>query len=158
MKKWKWLHNLLTLCHRQMFLTGFLFLLSSLLDWLLWQFFFLLQMLNQKSGNRKTHVWLLSNIWRLEKVRDTKFGTNGSKNPKKGYRMLQNARVTAFPVHELIWENQQGWVGREGWGKITPSPTQIRVNRALLISILLYLFFQMVIRQIGKFVNIMKDK
>ena len=37
--------------------------------------------------------------------------------------MLQNARVTAFNVSELLRENQQG----EG-GKITP-PTQIRVNK-----------------------------
>ena len=39
---------------------------------------------NQKSGNRKTYVWVLPNIWRVEKVSDTKFGANGSKNPKKG--------------------------------------------------------------------------
>ena len=35
--------------------------------------------------------------------------------------MLQNARVTAFMVSELLRENQQ-----EGGGKITP--TQIRVK------------------------------
>ena len=35
----------------------------------------------------------------------------------KRYRMLQNVRVTAFTVSELLRENQQG----EG-GKITPYP------------------------------------
>ena len=41
--------------------------------------------------------------------------------------MLQNARVTAFTVSELLRENQQGvGVGGEGeWGGITP--TQIRL-------------------------------
>ena len=41
--------------------------------------------------------------------------------------MLQNVRVTAFTVSELIRENQQ----RGGGGKITPTtqpPTQIRVD------------------------------
>ena len=37
------------------------------------------------------------------------------------YWMLQNSRVTAFTVFELLRENQLG-------GKITPLPTQIRVN------------------------------
>ena len=39
----------------------------------------------------------------------------------KCYRTLQNARVTAFTVSELLRENQQGGV------KLL-SPTQIRVN------------------------------
>ena len=40
--------------------------------------------------------------------------------------MLQNGRVTAFTVSELIKEKQQEGV----WGKINPpsSPTQIRVK------------------------------
>ena len=37
--------------------------------------------------------------------------------------MLQNSRITAFTVFELLRENQLNWVG-----KITPTPTQIRVN------------------------------
>ena len=50
----------------------------------------------------------------------------------KFYRILQNARVTAFTVSELLMENQQ-WVGcvwgGEGGrgGKIIP-PTQTRVR------------------------------
>ena len=46
----------------------------------------------------------------------------------KCYRMLQNARVTAFTVSELLMENQQGvrcvwggW-GVGGEGKIIPQP------------------------------------
>ena len=38
--------------------------------------------------------------------------------------MLQNARVTTFIISELLRENQLG----VGGGKITPPPTQIRVN------------------------------
>ena len=37
--------------------------------------------------------------------------------------MLQNARVTAFTISELLRENQQG-----GEGVKLPSPTQIRVH------------------------------
>ena len=38
---------------------------------------------------------------------------------------MQNARVTAFTVSELLRENQQG-MEEEGGGKITPSPTQVK--------------------------------
>ena len=42
--------------------------------------------------------------------------------------MLQNVRVTAFSVSELLRENQQPTWGGWGGGKITPPPlTQIRV-------------------------------
>ena len=37
--------------------------------------------------------------------------------------MLQNARVTAFTVSELLRENQQ-----EGEGKITPPPPAIEIR------------------------------
>ena len=39
------------------------------------------------------------------------------------YWMLQNSRVTVFTVFELLRESQLG-----GGGKITPSPSQIRVK------------------------------
>ena len=42
--------------------------------------------------------------------------------------MLQNARVVAFTISELLRENQQE--GLVGVGGITPSP-QIRVKRVL---------------------------
>ena len=66
-----------------------------------------------KIGN--SPVWILPNILRLGRVRKTKSGTNVS---KKSYWMLQNARVTALTVSELLKEKQQG----------LPSPTQIRVK------------------------------
>ena len=40
----------------------------------------------------------------------------------KFYQMLQNAKVTAFTVFELLIENRRG-------GTIAPPPTQIRVNK-----------------------------
>ena len=71
-----------------------------------------------------TLVWVLPNIWRLGRVMDTKFGTNVS---NKRYWILQNSRVTAFTVLELLRENHSG-----GWLKLPPLPlpaTQIRVKR-----------------------------
>ena len=44
--------------------------------------------------------------------------------------MLQNARVTAFIVSELLRENQQG-----GGVKLSPTTTQIRVNAKYLITL-----------------------
>ena len=43
--------------------------------------------------------------------------------------MLQNVRVTAFIVSELLRENQQGGL------KLSPTTTQIRVNRKYLITL-----------------------
>ena len=42
------------------------------------------------------------------------------------YWMLQNSTVTAFAVFELLREDQLGE------GKITPLPTQIRVNKLVI--------------------------
>ena len=42
--------------------------------------------------------------------------------------MLQNAKVTAFTVFELLKENQQGERGAGGGG-VKLLPYQIRVNR-----------------------------
>ena len=67
-----------------------------------------------------TPVWVLPNIWRLDRVMDTKYGTNVFN------RMLLNAakfRVIAFIVFELLRENQLGGGGNY------PPPTQIRVKR-----------------------------
>ena len=41
--------------------------------------------------------------------------------------MLQNTTVTAFTVSELLREKPRG-LGDGGRGKITSSPTQIRIN------------------------------
>ena len=46
--------------------------------------------------------------------------------------MLQNAKVTAFTVSELLRENQQQGRGR---GITPPSPTQIRVKAIILYSV-----------------------
>ena len=46
----------------------------------------------------------------------------------KSYWMLKNTRVTAFTVSEILRENQQE-------GKITPLPTQIRVNISMFSHI-----------------------
>ena len=42
--------------------------------------------------------------------------------------MLQNSRVTAFTIFELLRENQMG-----GGGKITQTPTQIRVKTTYIM-------------------------
>ena len=85
---------------------------------------------------RNTPVCVLSNIWRLGQVRDTKFGTDVPNE------MLLNpvyTKVTAFTISELLRKNQQGGGGWGGgvcvyvcvcvWGegdKIPPRPTQIK--------------------------------
>ena len=54
----------------------------------------------------------------------------------KCYWMLQNARVTAFTVFHLLWENQQQRREGEGWGggKITtPLSTQVRVKHSFIL-------------------------
>ena len=65
---------------------------------------------NLEIGN--TPAWVLSNIWRLGQVRDTKSDTNVS---NKILQMLKNARVTAFTVSEFLRENQE-MGGGEGEG------------------------------------------
>ena len=62
---------------------------------------------NPEIGN--TSAWVLPSIWRLRRVRDTKFGNNFS-----------HARVTTFTISELLRENQKG--GGGGGGKITSHP------------------------------------
>ena len=95
---------------------SFISISSLLLE--LWQFSFIKDWPEIQTLETPPSEFLL-NIWRLGRVRDTKFGTNVS---NKMLWMLQNAKVTAFIVSELLRENQQG-VG----GKIT-TPTQIKVK------------------------------
>ena len=54
---------------------------------------------NPKIGN--TSVSVLPNIWRLGQVKDTKFVTNVS-FVIKCYWMMQNSRVIAFTVSEVL--------------------------------------------------------
>ena len=73
---------------------------------------FIYKGLTRKLEIGNTPVWVLPNIWRLGKVGYIKVSTNLL--IKCGW-MLQNARVTAFTVSELLRENKQG-------NKITPHP------------------------------------
>ena len=59
---------------------------------------------NSETGN--TPVWLLPNIWRLEWVRNTKFGTNSSN--KKLLNTVECQGYSFYPISELLRKNQQG--------------------------------------------------
>ena len=74
-------------------------------------FFYKALTTNPEIGN--TLVQVLPNIWRLRRVRDTKFGTNVF-NKILANAMPRNDRVTVLSVSESLRENQQG-------GKINPS-------------------------------------
>ena len=87
--------------------------------------FFLYKGLNRNPKIGNTHIWVLPNIpniWRLGKIRIPNFARIDLMNC---YWMLQNARVAAFTVSDLLRENQQGG---GGGGKITTPPTQIRLK------------------------------
>ena len=72
---------------------------------------------NLEIGN--TPVWFLLKIWRLRPFRATKSGNLVRVSLIESYWMLQNARVTAFTISELLRENQQGGKGGE---RIPPPP------------------------------------
>ena len=72
---------------------------------------------------RNTPVCILPKTCRLGRDRDTKFGTNVS---DKMLLILQNARVTAFTVSELLKENQQSG------GKITSPTSRLGLMRKIL--------------------------
>ena len=78
---------------------------------------------NPEIGN--TPVWVLPSIRRLGQVRDTRFGTNSLITC---YWMLQNTRVTAFTVSELLMENQQG-------GLSPPSRLGLRLMKTVSTSL-----------------------
>ena len=63
----------------------------------------------------------------------------------KSYSMLQNSRVIAFTVSELLRENQQDG-GRGGWGgvklSLPPPPPPPRLGlKALFVHKIVFLFF-----------------
>ena len=72
---------------------------------------------NLEIGN--TSVWVLPSIWKLGQVRNTKFGT---KSLIKYYRMLQNAKVTAFTVSELLRQKPKRGIrlpsAESGWPRL----------------------------------------
>ena len=77
-----------------------------------WQFFFYKELTrNSEIGN--TPVWVLFNIWKLEQVRDTKFGINVSDEI-----LLNAAKGQGYGFYRF-------WVIK---GKPIPPFTQIRVN------------------------------
>ena len=93
---------------------------------------------NPEIGN--TPVWGLSNIWRLGRVRDTKFGTNLSN------KMLANAtkwQGYSF-YHFWVIKGKSTGCGEGGWNYLSPPAphihthphTQIRVKGS--ISLLTY--------------------
>ena len=127
-KKWQWHHNFLTWRQRQLFLT--LFFLSSLvadpsfmsissLVLQLWQFPFIRDWPEiRKSEIPPSELCPISGDWgelwmpNLARMSLTEY-----------YWKLQNSRVTAFIIFELLRENQLG-----GGVKLAPPHTQIRVN------------------------------
>ena len=129
LKKWKWRHNFLrdviikyfdvVLSLLPNLVTGPSFMPISSLALELWQFPFTRDWPEiQKSEIPPSEFFSISGDW----------GELGIPNLKrmsliKFYRMLKNARVTAFTVFGLLMENQQGG----GGGKII-HPTQIRVK------------------------------
>ena len=134
LEKWQWRHNFPTWRYRQIFLT----LLVSLTKFSYWSkfhvniitgsgvitiSFYKILTRNAEIGN--TPVWVLPNIWRLGRVRNTKFGTNISN------KMLVNAAKGQGCSFYRFWVKGKpiGGMGEGGGGKLPPTtPTQIRVK------------------------------
>ena len=71
---------------------------------------------NLEIGN--TPIWVLPNIWRVGRVMDTKFGMNVSNK-----MLLNAAKFQGYSLYRF-WVIQ----GKPTLGKITPTPTRIRVK------------------------------
>ena len=82
---------------------------------------------NSEIGN--TPVSVLLNIGVLGQVQNTKYGTDVS---NKMLLKIQNARVTAFTISELLRENQQGG----GGGKITPLPPRLGLSSTYGVTVM----------------------
>ena len=82
---------------------------------------------NPEIGN--TPVWVLPNIWRLGRVRNTKFGTNVSN------KMLLNAAKCQRCSLYRFWVIKGKSTGAGGVGvKLPPPSTQIRVKCKLVTT------------------------
>ena len=81
---------------------------------------------NPEIGN--TPVWVLSNIWRLGRVRGTKFGANVSN------RMLLNA--TKFQGYSFYRSRviKRKPTGAGGGGKITPASPRLGLKKCFACS------------------------
>ena len=71
--------------------------------------------LSRNPETRNIPVWFLSNIWRLEKIKDAKFGTNISN------KMLMNAVKCQFlPYFSYQEKTSRGVLAhRKSWGRCT---------------------------------------
>ena len=111
LKKWQWCHNFLAWRHPQIFCScsvshfefsyWFKFHVNIITGFGVMTISFC-KGLNRNSEIGNNSVWVLLIIWRLGQFRNIKFGTNVS---KKCDWMLQNARVTAVTISELLREN-----------------------------------------------------
>ena len=121
MEKWHWCSELLIWSYRQLFW----FCRVSLVKFRYWCKFhvniitgskvttiFVDKGFTKNSEIGKNPVWVLSNILRLGKIRNTKLSL------MKNYLMLQNVRFTPFTSYELLRKNQLG-------GKNTHSPPRL---------------------------------
>ena len=130
-KKRQWRHSLPTLHHLPFFLTFSLFFLPSFSR----SKFYVNAMIgsgvittfvykgltgNSEIGNTPAYVLPISGDWDESGILSL-----ARMSLIKCYWMLQNARVLAFTVFDLLRENQQ-------LSKITPPTTQIRVNNTFV--------------------------
>ena len=83
---------------------------------------------NLEIGNNP--VWVLSNTWRLGRVRNTRFATSLT----KCYWILKNVRVPTFTASELLRENQQG--GRKL--KYLPTPPSPAISFIIFLDVLMF--------------------
>ena len=121
-EKNQWRYNLLIWRHRQIFWNCF----TSLVKISYWSKFhvhiisgsgvmtiFFYKRLTWNPEITNTSIWVLPNIWRMGRVRDTKFGTNVSNE------MLLNAAKLKGYIFYRFWVIK----GKPtGGGKITPAP------------------------------------
>ena len=65
--------------------------------------------LTRNSEIGKTHFWVLPNVWRLEQVRDTKFGTNVSNKMLLTAENCQDYSFYSFWVIKVKPSKREGW-------------------------------------------------
>ena len=93
----------------------------SLLYLKLWQFLIIRVLNGILPETVKKPCLNLTNIWGLDRVKDTKSGMNVSNG---SYLMLQSRKVTVFTIFELLGKNSRG-----RGGEISPITTaQIRIK------------------------------
>ena len=128
-EKWQWRHSLLTWHYRQIFLTRFCFScqfqlliqISCQNHHCFWSYGkFVYKGLTRNPEIGSTPVWVLPNIWRLEQVMHTKFGTSVSN------RMLLNAaNFQGYNFYRFWVIKGKPTTGR---GKIIPPPPPPRLG------------------------------